>query len=69
MIDEHAVELRQFPADVLAGLRLVSRQVMAEVAGKDPLSSKVYQAYIAFLEKVRPYTGLTELAYIMARDL
>jgi TRAP-type mannitol/chloroaromatic compound transport system substrate-binding protein len=68
LIEQHGVELRQFPADVLAQLRKVSGEVMADVAKQDALSKKVYDAYTAFLTQVRVYTDLTELAYVQARD-
>ena len=66
--EEHGVQLRQFPADVLQGLRKVSGEVMDEVAKGDPMSAKVHAAYTAFLESARQYTDLSELAYVKARD-
>lgn len=68
LVEQHGAELRQFPADVLAQLRQVSAEVMASVAEQDATSKKVYEAYNAFLAKVRAYTGSSELAYLKARD-
>jgi TRAP-type mannitol/chloroaromatic compound transport system substrate-binding protein len=68
LIEQHGVQLRQFPADVLQQLRKVSGEVMADIAKEDALSRKVYDAYLAFLTQVRAYTDLTELAYVRARD-
>lgn len=68
LIEEHGAQLREYPADVLEQLRKVSAEVVAEVAEQDALSKKVYDAYSAFLEASRPYTRISELAYLKARD-
>jgi TRAP-type mannitol/chloroaromatic compound transport system substrate-binding protein len=68
LVEQHGVQLRAYPDDVLKELRKVSAEVVAEVAAGDPLSKKVYDAYTAFLETSRPYTAITELAYVKARD-
>ena len=68
LLKEHGAQLRQFPADVLQGLRKVSGEVMTEVAEGDAMSKKVHTAYMEFLEKARAYTDLSELAYVKARD-
>ena len=67
LIDEHGVELRQLPADVLAELRTLSAQVVAESVGDDALSQEIYTSYTAFLEDVKSYHALSEQAYINAR--
>ena len=66
--DDHGAILREYPADVLQGLRRVSAEVVAEVAQQDALSKKVYDAYKAFLDASRPYTRISELAYLQARQ-
>jgi len=68
LTEEHGVQLRSYPGDVLKELRKVSADVVAEVAGEDALSKKVYDAYSAFLKTSRAYTDITELAYVKARD-
>ncbi len=68
LIEQHGVELRRFPDDVLQQLRKVSAEVVAEPAANDPLYRKVYEAYTGFLTQVRPYTDMSELAYLQARD-
>jgi TRAP-type mannitol/chloroaromatic compound transport system substrate-binding protein len=68
LVEQHGVQLRAYPDDVLKELRKVSADVVAEVAAGDPLSKKVYDAYTAFLDASRPYTAITELAYVKARD-
>ena len=68
LTEEHGVQLRSYPDDVLKELRKVSADVVAEVAAGDPMSKKVYDAYTAFLDASRPYTAITEQAYVRARD-
>lgn len=68
LVEQHGVQLRPFPADVLARLREVSAEVVADVAKADETSESVYAAYNAFLADVRPYTKISELAYLQARD-
>jgi len=66
--EKHGVEVREFPADVLDKLQTLSDQVVAEVAGADPLSQKVYDSYKAYRDQVKAYHAVSEQAYINARD-
>jgi TRAP-type mannitol/chloroaromatic compound transport system substrate-binding protein len=67
LVDEHGVELRRLPDDVLKALRDVSKDVVREAAGDDPLAKEIYASYMAFYESVRSYHALSEQAYINAR--
>jgi TRAP-type mannitol/chloroaromatic compound transport system substrate-binding protein len=66
--NEHGVEVRGYPADVVESLKRVSAEVAADVAKSDPLAGKVYEAYMAFLESARSYTRIGEYAYLKARE-
>jgi TRAP-type mannitol/chloroaromatic compound transport system substrate-binding protein len=66
--EKHGVDVREFPADVLDKLQTLSDQVVAEVAGADPLSQKVYDSYKAYRDQVKAYHAVSEQAYINARD-
>ncbi|WP_301387319.1 TRAP transporter substrate-binding protein [Thalassolituus sp. UBA2590] len=66
--EKHGVDVREFPADVLDKLQTLSDEVVAEVAGADPLSQKVYDSYKAYREQVKAYHAVSEQAYINARD-
>lgn len=68
LLTEHKVDLRKFPDDVLAKLRELSQQVVAEVAERDPFSKKVYDSYSGFLAQAKEWSGIAELAYLKARD-
>ena len=68
LIEEHGVDVRTYPADVLTQLRVVSEQVVAEVAAKDDFSKRVYDSYKSFLDKARRYNAISDLGYLKARD-
>ncbi len=67
LVNEHQVELRKFPDEVLAELKRVSDEVVAEVAAKDPLSQKVYDSFRAFRDQVIAWHDISERAYLNAR--
>ncbi len=69
LLDEHGVQLRRYPDDVLAALRKVSREVVAELAAKDDFSGKVFASYDRFYQGSLGWSRLSELAYLSARDL
>jgi len=68
LVEEHGVELRRYPDDVIEQLRRVSAEVMADMARQDALTKKVYDAYSEFLTASRAYTDISELAYLRVRD-
>lgn len=67
LVDEHKVDLRRFPEDVLTKLRSLSDEVVAEVANKDPLSKRVYVSYRKFRDQVLAWHRISEQAYLDAR--
>lgn len=69
LVEQHGVQLRKLPDDVLLKLKEVSRQVVAEMVEADPLAKKVYKSYSEFSESVKSYHHISEQAYINARDL
>ena len=67
LIDEHGVDVRPFPAEVLAALRAESAAVISQMAGDDPLHTRILESHRAFTESVRRYHEITERAYLNAR--
>lgn len=67
LIDEHGVELRALPDDVLAALKEASRAVVADAATGNELSQRIYDSYMGFFEDVRDYHAISEQAYLNAR--
>lgn len=64
---EHGVQLRAFPADVIARLRDLAAEVFAELGAQDDLSRRIYDSYQGFMAQVREWTERSELAYLQAR--
>ncbi|MCE8017307.1 TRAP transporter substrate-binding protein [Halomonas sp. MCCC 1A17488] len=68
LVEEHGVQLRSFPQDVMEALYEASRAVIQEQVESDPDSAKVYESYQAFQKLVRPSNDAGEFAYLKARD-
>ena len=68
LIDDHGVQLRKLPDDVLLALWQGSEKAMQHLISADPMSAKVYASYKQFYEGVRAYHHISEQAYINARD-
>ena len=58
LIEEHNVELRAFPDEVLAELKRVSFEVLDEVAASDEMAGRVWESFKAYLDKVRAWTEI-----------
>ena len=69
LVEEHAVQLRQFPAEVLTALRRHAAEVVAEVAETDAFAGRVHDSYQTFLARVSEWTAISEKAYLDARTL
>jgi TRAP-type mannitol/chloroaromatic compound transport system substrate-binding protein len=52
MISQHGVKLREFPAELVGAARGQARDVLGELAGRDPISRKTHDSYLAFRAKV-----------------
>lgn len=67
LLNDHDVELRRLPDDVLDRLRTLSEQVVREAAGDDPLAQEIYTSYMKFLSEVKAYHEISEQAYLNVR--
>jgi len=67
LVRDHGVEVRPFPPEVLAALRSESAAVISELAGEDPLHSRILESQAAFSQRVRAYHEVTERAFLNAR--
>ncbi len=64
--DEHGVEVLEFPAEMLSELRSLTKQTLDELAGKDAVFKKVYQAYETFRAGNDAWNAISEAAYARA---
>ena len=69
LVEEHGVQLRRLPDDVLQALWEGSQEAMARLVADDPMAAKVYESFRAYYEGVREYHHISEQAYINARDV
>jgi TRAP-type mannitol/chloroaromatic compound transport system substrate-binding protein len=67
LIEHHQVELRPFPAEVLAELKQISYDVYDEMAAQDTTFANIWQAYKRFMVKGREYHKYTEQEYYQQR--
>ena len=69
LVNEHNIEIRRLPDDVLQEFRRLSDEVVGELANADETSQKVYQSWKQFLDGVSDYHRIAEDAFIEARNL
>lgn len=67
LVNEHSVEVRTFPADVIDRLRSLSERVVSDVVGDDPLALEIYESYQTFLSKSKQWQNLSERAFLNMR--
>ncbi|MEM9820188.1 MAG: TRAP transporter substrate-binding protein [Bacteroidota bacterium] len=63
MIEEENVDIRRFPAEVLAQLKAYTGEILEEVANSDPFSKKVYTSYLDFRNKAVKWGEITEKVF------
>ncbi len=67
LIQKHQIELRQFPEEVIAKLKQMTTEVLADLANVDADSARVYASWQAFANQVKGWTDISETAYLKAR--
>ena len=67
LVEKHGVQLKRFSDDVLTEIGRVARNVVGEIAAKDPLSNSVYASFNAYRSQSVSYTRISEEAHTMAR--
>ena len=68
LVEQHGVELRRLPNDVIREFAKISQELIGEAAGDDPLANRILESYREFADNVREYHAISEQAYINARD-
>lgn len=67
LINDHGVEVKGLPDDVLAALREASDDVLDELVAGNEFAGKVYESYRSFRDGVQNFTAIAEQAYLNAR--
>jgi TRAP-type mannitol/chloroaromatic compound transport system substrate-binding protein len=66
---DQRIKLTRFNDDLIRVFGKFSKEVLADVAAKDPLSGKVYDSYMAFLGGIMDWGELSETGYRNTRRL
>jgi TRAP-type mannitol/chloroaromatic compound transport system substrate-binding protein len=70
LIDEHNVEFRRFPDDVLEGFGKASGEVIAELRdGSDDLTQRIIDSFLSHRQQLMDWSSYGEFAYMQARTL
>ncbi|QOL26999.1 TRAP transporter substrate-binding protein [Thalassotalea sp. LPB0316] len=67
LIEKHNVQMRKLPPEVIAQLKAITAQVMAEQAAQDEGFAKVWASYSAFQSSIKSYHDLTLKEYFTHR--
>jgi TRAP-type mannitol/chloroaromatic compound transport system substrate-binding protein len=67
LIDEHGVDMRPLPDDVMRALRDATEEVIAEQIAADPMFAKVMTSYQDFYNKIKEYHRVSEQEYYLNR--
>lgn len=67
LVNEHGVEVRKFPDDVLAALARESKNVLEEAAATDDITRRVFESYKAELLRVKKWSEISDEAFLTAR--
>ena len=68
LVEVHGVDLRRLPDDVIEEFRMISDQILEELAQEDESIAKVYNSYKSFKQDVSEYHKISEDAFIEARN-
>ena len=69
LLNEHKVQLKSFPDDVLVELRKISDEVVVEVANKNDIGKRTYASFKKYRDQVQDWHEISERAYLRARTL
>jgi TRAP-type mannitol/chloroaromatic compound transport system substrate-binding protein len=67
LVNNHQVQLRRLPDDVLARLQEISNEMVKDIAGDDALAQRIYTSFEAYQTQVTHYHEISERAYINVR--
>ncbi|MGD8345629.1 MAG: TRAP transporter substrate-binding protein [Lysobacterales bacterium] len=67
LVEEHGVDVRPFPDDVLAELKRASKEVIEELAAKDETAARVWASLSAYIERVKASTAIGSQYFVNRR--
>jgi TRAP-type mannitol/chloroaromatic compound transport system substrate-binding protein len=67
--EDKRIKIVRFSDELIRTFGTLSKEVLAEIAAKDPLTRKVYDSYLAFLAGIMDWGELSETGYRDTRRL
>jgi TRAP-type mannitol/chloroaromatic compound transport system substrate-binding protein len=67
LVDQHHVQIKTFPSDMIAAARKQASDVLADLARASEQARKVHDSYIAFRERAAAWSRISLQAVIAAR--
>ena len=67
LIDDHDVELRRFPDEVLERLGTISSEYINELALESELMGRIVASFQAYMDIVKPWTDISERTLLNLR--
>jgi len=67
LVEDHGVELREMPRDVMAALAENTKTVLEEIAAEDDLSRRIYESYRDALNAGSRWSAISDEAYLQVR--
>ncbi len=68
LVERHHVQLRTFPADVVAAARKEAAAVLTEVAARSEVARRVHESYTAFRNRTSAWSRISIKAALEARE-
>ncbi|GAB5467972.1 MAG: TRAP transporter substrate-binding protein [Rhodospirillales bacterium] len=69
LLNEHQVDVRTYPDDVLLALAKASEEVAAELGESDPFSQKIYASWKPYRDRAFEYSALVDAPLYRSRQL
>ena len=60
LINEHNVQLRRYPDEVLERLRTIGEEYMTDLSNESELMGRIYASFQSYTDIVRPWTAISE---------
>jgi len=61
------IEVRQFPADVVAAMARASEELIAEIGSKSPFAKQVYDSFVNYRKTANAYAQVSDMAQLQVR--
>ena len=68
LVNQHGVQFKPLPADVLDALRAATDEVLAEITARDPFARRVHESLMAFRKQAGAWHRLSEVAFYSTRE-